>query len=86
MLCYKTQYKQLTDNLNWKVDNVYTNDHILAVSVLIPDAIKHTDIIYCTHFTSSSDMTQPNHIKLDNSKFYLTINKNIVSSLDDFLQ
>lgn len=86
MLCYKTQYKQLTDNLNWKVDNVYTNDSLLAVSVLIPDAIKQTDIIYCTHFTPSTDMTQANHIKLDNSKFYLTIDKNIVSSLDDFLQ
>lgn len=86
MLCYKTQYKQLTDNLNWKVDNVYTNDSILAVSVLIPDAIKQTDVIYCTHFTPSTDMTQANHIKLDNSKFYLTIDKSIVSSLDDFLQ
>jgi len=86
VLYYKTQYKRLLNTLNWQIDNTYSNDSVLVVSLFMSDAIKQTDMIYCTHFTPSIDMTQPNHIKLDNQRFYLTMDRNIVHNLNEFIQ
>lgn len=85
-LYYNTKYIGLTSGMNWKVEAAYTTDNILVVSAFLAEAIAEADYIYCTHFTPSSDLSQPNHITLKNRTLYLSIDKQDIASYDDFLR
>ena len=85
VIYYNTIYTQLLSSSNWQIDNTLTTDSVLVVSLFIPSAINQTDYVYCTHFSPSSDMTVPNHIKIDNQRIYLSLDRTDIGNLNQFV-
>lgn len=85
VIYYNTVYTKLLNTSNWQIENTFTNNNILVVSLFVPSAIKQTDYIYCTHFSPSNDMSVPNHIKIDNQRIYLSMDKQQISGVNEFL-
>jgi len=86
VLYYHTQYTELSPVLNWEIDNAYSSNDVLVVSLFTPNMVKKAEYLYCSHFSQSDDLSVPNHIKIDNQRIYLSLDRNDFLTLDIFIE
>lgn len=71
---------------NWEVERALTNNNVLVVSLYRPNAIKSSTNIWCTHFRANEDLSEPNRIKIDNQRIYISLDKTTYPDLDTLLR
>ena len=85
-LYLSTVYDWFRPNDNWEIERALTNNNVLVASLFIPNGVKTSTDIYCTHFRASEDLSQPNRIKIDNQRIYISVDATEFPGLDNLLR
>ena len=84
-LYLSTVYEYFKAVDNWEIERTLSNNNILVVSLFKPNAIKSSTDIWCTHFKANENLSEPNRVKIDNQRIYISLDKTICPDLDAWL-
>ena len=82
---YTTAYKMLSPYSNWEIENVYSNNNIIVISLYTMEAGSDTMDIYCNEFEPVVNFTSGGQIKIANNRIYISKNKSEIASFDEFM-
>ena len=82
---YTTAYKMLSPYSNWEIENVYSNNNIIVISLYTMEAGSDTVDIYCNKFEPVVNFSSGGQIKIANNRIYISANRTDIGSFDEFM-
>jgi len=85
-LYLRTVYDYFRNTDNWQLDTVRSNSNITIISLFTKKAVNNSIDLWCTHFKPNEDLSQPNRIKIENQRIYISASATDCPDLDSFLR
>lgn len=85
-LYLRTVYDYFKNTDNWQLDTVRSNSNVTIISLFTKKAVNDSIDLWCTHFKPDEDLSQPNRIRIENQRIYISASVTDCPDLDSFLR